>query len=184
MAVVYRCAGILTVDVVVFFWSPGVFFSQDSFPSTFRPRLWETFSGVVAVGVFAAEARSSLLILQPFYQFTYVTPHFPTLPSLYLRHSSLSNPFVASPTSQLILQPFFRLSYVMSSAHSPTLPLLHLRHSSFSSPSFASLTSQIFTYVTWRAAHSMNWNITCARKRFCSFKDCECFWRKCFLSWT
>ena len=57
MAVVYRCVGFLTVDVVVFFRSPGVFHSQESFPSTFRPRLWETSSGVVAVGVFAAEAR-------------------------------------------------------------------------------------------------------------------------------
>ena len=55
MAVVYRCVGILTVDVV-FFRSPGVFHSQDSFPSTFRPRLWETSSGVVGVGVFAAVA--------------------------------------------------------------------------------------------------------------------------------
>ena len=55
MAVVYRCVGILTVDVVVFFRNPGVFRSQDSFPSTFRPRLWEPSSGVVAVGVFAAE---------------------------------------------------------------------------------------------------------------------------------
>ena len=56
MAVIYRCVGILTVDVV-FFRNPGVFHSQDSFPSTFRPRLWETSSGVVAVGVFAAVAR-------------------------------------------------------------------------------------------------------------------------------
>ena len=47
MAVVYRCVEILTVGVV-FFRSPGVFHSQDSFPSTFRPRLWETSSGVVA----------------------------------------------------------------------------------------------------------------------------------------
>ena len=39
MAVVYRCVGILTVDIV-FFRSPGVFHSQDSIPSTFRPRLW------------------------------------------------------------------------------------------------------------------------------------------------
>ena len=38
MAVVYRCVGILTVDVVVFFRSPVVFHSQVSFPSTFRPR--------------------------------------------------------------------------------------------------------------------------------------------------
>ena len=60
MAVVYRYVGILTVDVVVFFQSPSIFHSQDSFPSTFRPRLWETFSGVVTVGVFAAEAHSSL----------------------------------------------------------------------------------------------------------------------------
>ena len=55
MAVDHRCVGILTVDVVVFFRSPSVFRSRDSFPSTFRSRLWETFSGVVAVGVFAAE---------------------------------------------------------------------------------------------------------------------------------
>ena len=44
--------------------------------------------------------------------FTYVSAHSPTLPSLYLRHSSYSNPSVASPTSQFILQPFFRFSYV------------------------------------------------------------------------
>ena len=56
MAVIYRYVGILTVDVVVFFRSPGVFHSQDSFPSMFRPQLWETSSGVVAVGVFTAEA--------------------------------------------------------------------------------------------------------------------------------
>ena len=60
MAVVYRCVEILTVDVVVFFQSPGVFHSQDSIPSTFRLRLWETSSGVVAEGVFAAEARREL----------------------------------------------------------------------------------------------------------------------------
>ena len=59
MAMVYRCVGILTVDVVVFLRSPGIFHPQDSFPSTFRPRLWETSSGVVTVGVFAAEAHSS-----------------------------------------------------------------------------------------------------------------------------
>ena len=60
MAVVYWCVGILTVDGVIFFQSPGVFHSQDSFPSTFRPRLWETSSGVVTVVVFAAEARREL----------------------------------------------------------------------------------------------------------------------------
>ena len=39
-----------------------VFHSQDSFPSTFRPQLWETSSGVVAVGVFAAEALWVLIL--------------------------------------------------------------------------------------------------------------------------
>ena len=57
-----------------------------------------------------------LLILQPSRHSTYVTAHSPTLPSLYLRHSSFSNPPVASPTSQLILQPFFRFSYVIGSS--------------------------------------------------------------------
>ena len=158
MAVVYRCVGILTVDVVVFFRSPVVFDSQDSF-------LWEISSGVVAIGAFAAGASqlnlqhfrrftnvtthsptlplhhlTSQLILQPFRCFTYVTTHSPTLPSLYLRHSSFYNLSVTSPKWQLILQPFRRFIYV--TAHSPTLSLLHLRHSSFSNPSFASPTSQ------------------------------------------
>ena len=47
------------------------------------------------------------------------------LPSLHLRHSSLPNPYVALPTSQLILQ---------------SLLSLLLRH-------------RLFTYVSWRAAH-------------------------------
>ena len=55
MAVVYRCVGILTVDVV-FFRSPGVFHPQDSFPLTFRPRLRETSSAVDAEYGFAAVA--------------------------------------------------------------------------------------------------------------------------------
>ena len=58
--------------------------------------------------------------LQPSHHFAYVTAHSPTLPSLHLRHSSFSNLFVASPTSQLILQSFFRFSYVTGS--SLTLP--------------------------------------------------------------
>ena len=98
------------------------------------------------------------VILQPFRHFTYVTTHSPTLPSLYLRHSSFSNPSVFSPTSQFILQSFFRFSYVTSSAHSQTFPSLHLCHNSFSNPSVALSTSQLilqpfrcFTYVT---AHS------------------------------
>ena len=101
---VYTYVGILTVDVV-FFRSPGVFHSQDSFPSTFHPRLWETASGVVAVGVFADELIvivTAELILQPFRHFTYITAYSPTLPSLYLYHSSFSNPSYASPTSQAL----------------------------------------------------------------------------------
>ena len=67
-----------------------------------------------------------LLILQPFRHFTYATAYSPTLPSLYLRHSSFSNPSVAS-TSQLILQPFFRFSYVTcSSLTSPGEPPMQL----------------------------------------------------------
>ena len=109
------------------------------------------------------------LILQLFRHFTYVTTHSPTLPSLYLHHSSFSNPSVASPTSQFILQPFFRFFYVTFSnpsvtsptlqlilqlfrrstyitAHSatlPTFPSLHLRHNSFSKPSVTLPTSQL-----------------------------------------
>ena len=77
------------------------------------------------------------LILQPFRHFTYVTTHSPTiptlhlhhnsfsiLPSLYLRYSSFSNTFVASPTSQFILQPFFCFSYVTSS--SPPMRSIHI----------------------------------------------------------
>ena len=122
-----------------------------------------------------------MLILQNFRHFAYVTTHSPTFPSLYLRHSSFSNPSVASSTPQFILQHFFRFSYVTNSAHSPTLPSLHLRHSSFSNPSIALPTSQLifqpfrcftyvtahsptllslflrhrlFIYVTWQAAHA------------------------------
>ena len=77
------------------------------------------------------------------------------LSSLDLRHSSLSNHSVASPTSQLVIQPFRRFTYV--TARYPTLSSLHLRHSSLSNPSVASPTSQLviqpfrrFTYVTAR----------------------------------
>ena len=52
--------GILTVGVI-FFQSPGIFHSQDSVPSMFRSRLWEISSGVIAVGVFAAEAHRDMI---------------------------------------------------------------------------------------------------------------------------
>ena len=69
----------------------------------------------------------TLFILQPFRHFTYVTAHSPTLPSLYLRHSSFSNYSVGSPTSQFILQLFLRFSYVRgSSLTSPGEPPMFL----------------------------------------------------------
>ena len=81
----------------------------------------------------------ALFIIQPFRRFTYVTTHSPTLQSLYLRHSSFSNPSVALPTPQLILQSFRCFTYV--TARSPTLLSLLL-------------CLRLFTYVTWRAAHA------------------------------
>ena len=96
------------------------------------------------------------LILQPFRRFTYVIAHYTTLQLLHLRHSSLPNTSVISPTSQLILQPFRCFNYITGTsptsklilqpfrrftyitAHSTTLPLLHLHH-------------RHFTYIT---AHS------------------------------
>ena len=96
-------------------------------------------------------ALSALLILQPFRHFTYATTHSPTLPSLYLSHSSFSNPSVASPTSHFILQPFIRFSYVRSSS-------LNSSGGSIFNLSITSPTSQLilqpvrrFTYVI---AHS------------------------------
>ena len=78
--------------------------------------------------------------------------HSPTLPSLYLRHSSFSHPSFASPMLQLILQPFPHFTYVTT--QSLTLPSLYLRHSLFSNYSVASPTSQLilqpfrhFTYI-------------------------------------
>ena len=64
----------------------------------------------------------TFLILQTFRHFTYVRTHSRTLPSLYVRHSSFSNPSVASSTSQLILQPFFRFYVTGSSLTSPGEP--------------------------------------------------------------
>ena len=54
----------------------------------------------------------SLSHVIPFAPLGRYSAHSPTFPSLHLRHSSLSNPSVAPPASQLILQPFFRFTYV------------------------------------------------------------------------
>ena len=76
--------------------------------------------------------------------------HSPSLPSLYLRHSSFSNPSFASPTSQAL-----HLHHLVSSAQSPTFLSLRLCHSSFSKPSVAFPMSQLilqpffcFSYIT------------------------------------
>ena len=82
----------------------------------------------------------ALLILKPFRHFIYVTAHSPTLPSLYLRHSSL------------ILQTFRDFTY--DTAHSPTLPSLYLRHSSFSNPFVASATSQFIFHPSFASPTS------------------------------
>ena len=69
----------------------------------------------------------ALLILQAFCRFTYITAHSPTLPLLYLCHSSFSNPYVVLPMSQLILQPLFCFSYVTGfSLMSPGEPPMHI----------------------------------------------------------
>ena len=102
------------------------------------------------------------LILQPFRHFTYVTANSPTLPSLYLSHSSFSNSSVALPTLQLILQPFRRFTYV--TAHSPTLPSLHLRHSSFSNSSVALPTSQLILQVFFRFSYVTGSSLTSLRE--------------------
>ena len=92
------------------------------------------------------------LILQPFFNFSYVTSSSLNSPG---EQSSFSKLSVTSPTSQLILQFFRRFTYVTS--HSPTLPLLHLRHSSFSNPSFTSPISQALHLIHLaNRAHSPN----------------------------
>ena len=62
------------------------------------------------------------------------------LPSLYLSHSSFSNPSVASPMSQLIFLPLRPFTYVK--VHSRILLSLHLCHGHF-------------TYVIWPATRGI-----------------------------
>ena len=92
--------------------------------------------------------------------FTYVTAHSdsPSFPSLHLRHSSLSDPSLALPTSQLILQPFRCFTYIR--AHSPTLPSLYLRHNLFSNSSVASPTSQIILQPFFRLSYVTGFSLT------------------------
>ena len=88
--------------------------------------------------------------------------HSPTISSLHLRHSSFSNPSVASPTPQFILLPSFRFSYVTSSSlNSPgDLPmslttLVYCKKYNYTfykaSPHFQEILSRLissFTHVT------------------------------------
>ena len=89
------------------------------------------------------------------HSYSHSRAHYPTFPSLHLRHNSFSNPSVDLPTSQLIPQPFRCFTYV--TVHSPTLLSLLLRHKicSFSNLFVTPSTSQLilqpfrrFTYVT------------------------------------
>ena len=86
--------------------------------------LWRRWSNGCSFSKLSVTSTTSQLILnlQAFRHFTYVTVHSPTLPSLYLRHTSFSKPSIASPTSHFILQPF-RFSYLTSSSlNSPGEP--------------------------------------------------------------
>ena len=111
---------------------------------------------------------SFYIILQPLHRFTYVTGYSPTIPSLYLRHSSFPNHSVASPASYLILQPFFRFSYVTEWSLLILQPLsLHLRYKLILQPfcrftnvtahsrtiPFASPTSQFFLQPYFRFSY-------------------------------
>ena len=67
---------------------------------------------------------TSQLILQPFCHFIYATVHSTTLPPLHLRHSSFSNPSVASPMPQLILAPFpcfYVTGFLLTSPREPPM---------------------------------------------------------------
>ena len=78
---------------------------------------------------------------------TMSSAHSPSFPLLHLRHSSLSNPFLALPTSQLIPRSFRWFTYV--TAHSPTLP--------FTLPTSQLMIQPFYrlSYVTWRAAYAL-----------------------------
>ena len=84
---------------------PSLYLHHNSFPnpsvasptSQFILQPFFRFSYVTSSSI-----NSAGELLQPFRRFTYVTAHSTTLPLLYLRHSSFSNPSFASPTSQVL----------------------------------------------------------------------------------
>ena len=78
-------------------------FTQHFLQNSSLPQWHTCATACKETGSMGGSPGNMKLILQPFGHFTYVTAHSPTLPSLYLRHRSFSNPSVASPTSQLIL---------------------------------------------------------------------------------
>ena len=91
-----------------------------------------------------------------FRHFTYVTTHSPTLPSIYLRHSSFSNPSVASPASQFILKPFFRFSYATSSSlNSPCEPAMGLADD-FKYSKFIRFINQIYRALCYKCKFLKN----------------------------
>ena len=109
-----------------------------------------------------AERLENELILQTFRHFTYVTTHYPTLPSLYLRHNSFSNPSVVSPMSQFILQPFFRFSYATSSSlNSPGEPTMGLSLQTQHSPLYPLLSLPFRIYIQ-SIYHNVVYHLICS----------------------
>ena len=80
-----------------------------------------------------------------------------TLPSLYLRHNSFSNPSVASPTSQLIHQPFFRLSYVtgfsLTSPGEPPMPVGWFKNWMREILSWTGAWTRVSSFTSWCSNH-------------------------------
>ena len=155
-------------------------FCHFTYGTTHSPKLPSLYLRHSSFSNSSVASPTSQIIPQPFFRFSYVTSsslnspglppmnyksraHSPTLPSLYLRHSSFSNHSVALPTSQLVLQPFRHFTFV--TAHSPTLPSLYLRHSSFSNPSVASPTSQLFRQTLFRFSYVTGSSLTSLGER-------------------
>ena len=108
---------------------------------------------------------------ESFRHFTYITTHSPTLPTLYVRHSSLSNPSVASPTSQLILQPFFRYPYVTSSSlNSPGEPHMIFFHNTFC----ANMTRWLVFTIAFTQKRSRRSGETCLHQPIVKMAPARC----------
>ena len=126
--------------------------------------------------------------------------------------ASFSNPFFASPTSQLILQPFRGFTYVTGTsptspvelpidkaeiilqpfrhftyvtAHSPTLSSLYLRHSSFSNSSVVLPTSQFILQPFFGLSYVTGSSLTSPGEApmHISYANCKIFSKYCGRHW-